>query len=64
VRPPDATARRLARLHRLSLERLDPPRRPRWPWLLALLAFLLGYGVCALYAHSRVVAPHLLELTR
>jgi hypothetical protein len=57
----DIRLRRLARIHRLSLERQPPPR---WSWsiwwLLILLALLVGYGARQLQGAERVdhVAIH------
>jgi hypothetical protein len=54
TRPNDDGAGRWARLQRLSLERQVPPRRPRWPWVLALVALLVGYGARELHGAGRV----------
>jgi hypothetical protein len=35
---------REVRLARLALEHCPPPRPPRWPWVVAVLTFLLGFA--------------------
>lgn len=40
---PSVEDRRRLRVARLSLERMARPRRPRWPWLVAAMTFVLGF---------------------